>query len=175
MIGITVTSQAAPESSMIQLRPNQKLMRSARLARLVLMGMLFALAVVESDPVGRGLAVFAAFWFGASALLVPRARTLFVVATESGLESRFFGLLSWDEIAAVRVRQRRRGRALEIYDRNRTETIRRTRPRLLQLWMLLSRPLRLPLLRISERMASFDAVEFRSELERLAHRTFPER
>ena len=53
--------------------------------------------------------------------------------------------------------------------------IRRARPRLLQVWMFLTQPFHLPLLRISERMASFDAVQFHAELERLAHRTFPER
>jgi len=160
---------------MTQLGPNEKLMRSVRLTRLALMGALIAVAVVESDPVGRALAAFAAFWFGVSALVVPRAGTRYVIATESGLETRFFGLLSWDDVAALNVRQRRRGRSLEIYDRDRAQTVRRTRPRLLQAWMFVTQPFHLPLLRISERMASFDAVQVRSELERLAHRTFPER
>ena len=173
--GAAMTSPSVPDRSMIQLKPNAKLMRSVRLTRLALMGGLIALAVVESDPVGRALAVFAGFWFGVLALLVPWAGTSYVIATESGLESRYFGLLSWDEVASVSVRQRRRGRSLEIYDRDRTEMIRRARPRLLQVWMFLTQPFHLPLLRISERMASFDAVQFHAELERLAHRTFPER
>jgi hypothetical protein len=155
--------------------PNEKVMRSARIMRIVIVAMLLALAVFESDPVGRGLACFAAFWWGASALLIPRAGKPFIVATEAGLESRFFGLLTWDEVAALRVGQRRRIRSLEIYDRDRKATIQRTRPRLLQVWMLLTQPFHLPLLRITERMATFDAAQFRSELERLAGRMFPER
>ncbi len=159
----------------LALMPNEKLMRSARITRVVMVAVLLTLATFESDPVGRALACFAAFWFGVSALLIPRAGKPYVVATEGGLESSFFGLLPWDEVAALRVRRRRRIRSLEIYDRDRKATIQRTRPRLLQVWMLLTRPFHLPLLRITERMATFDAAQFRSELEHLAGRTFPER
>ena len=53
--------------------------------------------------------------------------------------------------------------------------IRRARPRPLQAWMLLTRPLNLPLLRITEQMASFDVLAYRERLEQLAGRTFPQR
>lgn len=174
-----MTTESASDSSMLptplSLRSNEKLMRSARLVRLGLAAVLIALAVFESDPVGRVLASFAAFLFGSSALLIPRAGAPYVVATEAGLGTRSFGLLSWDDVAALHVRQKRGVRSLEIYDRDRAATIRRTRPRLLQFWMFVTQLLHLPLLRITERMASFDAVEFRSQLELLAGRTFPER
>jgi hypothetical protein len=138
------------------------------------MGLCLLLAVFAPNPLARGLAVLGAVLWGAFALIVPRPNVAYLVATSSGLETRYFGLLSWDEIAALRVRQRRRGRSLEVYERDRAKTVRRARPRLLQAWMFLTQPLHLPLLRITERMASFDAVEFRAELERLAERPLPE-
>jgi hypothetical protein len=149
-------------------------MRAARATRLVLAGLFLMLAVFEPDPVGRTLACVGAFLFVCSALVIPRGDTPYIVATEAGLESRYFGLLTWDEVAAIRVRQRRRQLSLEIYDRNRKASIRRARPRLLQIWMILTQPFHLPLLRITEWMASFDAVQFRAQLEQLAGRTFPD-
>ena len=138
--------------------------------------MLVVLAVLDSDPVGSALASFAAFMFGVMALPILRRGTPYIVATQAGIESNYFGLLRWDEIAALHIRESRRsGRALEIYDLDRKTMIRRARPRLLQVWMFLAQLFHLPLLRITERMASFDAVQFRSQLERLADRSFPER
>ena len=157
------------------LRPKQKLIRSAWITRLGLMTLFVALAVFETDPVGRALAIFVACMFGLQVSLMPQAGRPTIVATEAGLESRFFGLLTWDEFAALGVRETRCGRSLDIYDRDRKAIIRRTRPRLLQVWMFSTQRFRLPLLRIPERTTSFDAVQFRSQLQQLAGRTFPER
>jgi hypothetical protein len=161
-------------SATVALQPNRRLVRAARTTRLVVAVALLALAIVETDPVGRALACLAAFVIGATALLIPRGRTPLFVATVAGLETRFFGFLAWDEVSAIRIRQRRRYKILEVYERDRDDLIRRTRPRLLQAWMILTKPFHLPLLKFAEPMASFDAVEVRAQLEGLADRTFPD-
>jgi hypothetical protein len=174
-----MTTESVSDNSVVStplaLRPNKRLMRSARLTRLGLAAVFVVLAALESDSIGRALASLVAFLLALGALLIPRAGAPDVVALDAGLENRFFGLLRWDDVAAFHVRDKRGVRSLEIYDRDRKATIRRTRPRLLKLWMIATQSLHLPLLRITERMASFDAVEFRAELERLADRAFPER
>jgi hypothetical protein len=177
--GVPMTTESASDSSMGQmpltLTANRTLMRSARFIRLAVAAALVALAVVEPDSFGRALASFAAFLFVFWALIIPRGGEVYVIASDAGLESRYFGLLAWDDIRALHVREKRGLRSLEIFDRDRAATIRRTRPRLLQGWMFATQSCHLPLLRISERMASFDAVQFRAQLELLADRKFPER
>jgi hypothetical protein len=161
-------------SATLELEPNQRLMRAARITRLVVAAGLLVSAIAEPDPVGRALACLGAFVIGSTALLIPRGRTPLLVATAAGVETRLFGFLAWDEVSAIRVRQRRRYRILEVYERDRDDLIRRTRPRLLQAWMILTKPFHLPLLKFAEPMASFDAVEVRAQLEGLAHRAFPD-
>lgn len=145
--------------------------RRIRRARITWAAVTLTLVLVLPDLWLRALAALAVLLWLISAAIVPRAGTVYLAPTESGVQSRLFGLITWDEIAAVNVREGNHGRSLEIFDRDRKAMIRRARPRLLRLWMVLTQPLDLPLLRITENMASFDAVAYRQQLERLAGRS----
>jgi hypothetical protein len=150
-------------------------LRRIRRARITWAVVTLILVLVAPDPLLRALAGVSVLLWLISAAIVPRAGTVYLIPTESGVQSRLFGLITWDEIAAVNVREGNHGRCLEIFDRDRKVMIRRARPRLLQAWMFLTQPLDLPLLRITEDMASFDAMAYRQQLEQLAGRSLPQR
>jgi hypothetical protein len=171
-----VVSQSSPDRPVNQappvLRPNDTRLRAIRIKRIGLAVAALLVAVLVSDHAVRAFAAAAGLLWVVSAMIVPRAGRVYLAATETGLESPLFGLITWDEIAALNVRESNHGRSLEIFDRDRKTMIRRARSPFLRAWMFLTQPFNLPLLRITEQMASFDALAYRAQLEQFAGRTF---
>ncbi|HVS84517.1 MAG TPA: hypothetical protein VHD91_02675 [Gaiellaceae bacterium] len=132
------------------------------------------LGVISDTTIGHVLAAAAAALWALSAGIVPRRGRSYLVATEVGLETHHFGRLTWDEIAAVRIHRTRKGRALDVWDRDRIDSIRRAHPPALKAWLWSTRWLHLPLLRISERMTPFDPDAVLAGIEELSGRNFRE-